>query len=87
MPTTKSAAKYLKTSERRRVANKSVKSRILTTRKQLHAAIASGDKDVSKESFRKYCSLLDKAAKKGIIKANNVNRRKSRAASRLAAMA
>jgi len=38
-----------------------------------------GDKTRAAEAFRSYCSVLARAAKKGVIKGNNADRRKSRA--------
>lgn len=86
MPTTKSAIKWMKTSEKRRTGNRALKSRIRAMRSGLHDAIAAGDKAECEKTFRRYCSVLDKAAKRGTLKANAANRRKSAAATRLAAM-
>ena len=83
MPNIKSAMKRMKTSEQRHLRNQSVKSRISTIRRQLYEAIASGDRNRSTETLKRYFSALDKAAKKGMIAANNASRRKSRAAARL----
>jgi len=86
MPHTKSARKRMKQSLRRRTANRSARSGILTARRRFLEALAKGDKVQSQELFRRYCSVLDKAAKKGVIKANAANRRKSRAALKLKAL-
>ena len=83
MPKIKSAAKRIKTSAKREVTNKAVKTRISSCRRNLRESIAGGDKEKSEQAFRAYCSVLDKAAKKGTIKSNNANRRKSRAAALL----
>jgi small subunit ribosomal protein S20 len=83
MPNTQSAKKRMKTDEKSRVSNKSVKSRITTTRKKLIEVIENGKLDESKKMFREYSSLLDKAVKKKIVKANAANRRKSRIALRI----
>ena len=83
MPNIKSAMKRMKTSEQRHLRNQSVKSRISTIRRQLYEAIASGDRNRSTETLKRYFSALDKAAKKGMIATNNASRRKSRAAARL----
>ncbi|MBN2301552.1 MAG: 30S ribosomal protein S20 [Lentisphaerae bacterium] len=84
MPTTKSATKHLKTSLGKRTANRATKTRILSIRKKLHAAITEGDKAAAEKLSREYCSALDKAAKKGSIKANNASRNKSRITRRMA---
>ena len=86
MPNIKSAKKRMKTSAERQDRNKTVKTRVASTRRNVLETIASGDKDAATESFRTYCSVLDRAVKKGVVKANTVNRRKSRVSHRLAAM-
>ena len=86
MPNTKSAAKCMRTSEKKRQANRSVKGHIATTRRKFSETVASGDKAKSEEHFRKYCSCLDKAVKQGIVKTNTADRSKSRAAVRLASL-
>ncbi len=86
MPNIKSAVKRVKTSEKRRVANKGAKSRIATLRRSLTQAVADGDATAGAEAYRAYCSAVDKAAKKGIIKQNAASRRKSRATRQLAAL-
>ncbi len=83
MANIKSAKKRIKTSAGRQVRNRSIKSEISTTRTKLHAAIAEGDKDKADEQFRRLGSLLDKAVKKGTVKANAASRRKSRAAAKM----
>ena len=70
----------------RRSKNRAEKSKINTTHKKLLETVAAGDKAKSKELFSLYCSVLDKALKHGVVKANTVNRSKSRAAARLATL-
>ena len=41
------------------------------------------DKEAATKAYQKYCSILDKSAKRGIITKNTANRRKARAAERL----
>ncbi len=86
MPTTKSAIKRIKTSAASEQRNKVLKSRIRTAKNKFYNAVEEKNKEVALEAFNKYCSALDKAAKKKIIKKNNVNRRKSRASKKLAAI-
>ena len=83
MPTTKSAAKRMRTSALKRRANQAEKSRLGTTRKQVLDAIAAGDKSKADALCREYCSQLDRAVKHGSIKANNASRHKARIAARL----
>ncbi len=86
MATTKSSKKRIRTSAKSEIANKAVKSRARTLRIQFFKAVDSGDKERGAELHKRLCSALDKAAKKGVFKANTVSRQKSRAAKRLAAM-
>lgn len=83
MPNIKSAKKRMKTSEKSRTRNRVVKRTIVTARKNLYDAIAGGDRAKCEDILRRYCSILDKAVKKGMVKANTANRRKSRAVARL----
>jgi small subunit ribosomal protein S20 len=83
MPNIKSAAKRMRQSAVRRSCNRSAKSAIHTMRNKIYAA-EPADKAAAKKLFSEYCSTLDKAVKTGIVKANTANRKKSRAAARLA---
>ena len=87
MPNIKSAIKRAKTSEIKRQKNAANRSALNTERRAYLAAVASGDKAKAGEEFKKFCSTLDKSAKKGAISKNAANRRKSRAAAKLGAMA
>ena len=86
MPNIKGAAKRAKTSEVKRVKNKGVMTLISTLRNDLYAAIAAGDKTKSQDLLKLYVSITDKAAKKGVIQKNAADRRKSRAAARMATL-
>ena len=86
MPNIKSAKKRMKTSARRAEANKPVKALVSSTQRKLSDAAAGGNKSLCDELFPKYCSVLDKAVKKGVLKANAADRRKSRMAARLTAV-
>ena len=79
MPITKSAAKRMQTSEVKRVANRAVRSKIASALKALRQVGAAGDAAKSQTALNAYFSVVDKAAKKGVIKGNNADRRKSRA--------
>ncbi len=87
MANIKSAVKRAKQSEANRLANRSVKSSILTSRKKVLDAIASGNKEEAAKLFIAYTSKLDKAAKKGVIAKNNASRKKSRVAISLSKLA
>lgn len=86
MPTLKSAAKRMRTSEKARVRNLLMTTRIRNTRRAFFEAVAAHNGDLAGNLFRVYCSLLDKAAKKGVIKKNTAVRRKGRASNKLRAL-
>jgi small subunit ribosomal protein S20 len=81
-----SAVKRAKQSEVSRMRNKAGKSRVLTARKKVLAAVASGNKDEATKAYSEYSSVLDKTAKKGIIPKNNASRKKSRMSASIAKM-
>lgn len=82
MPNTKSAKKDLLISERNRLRNQSVKSRIKTLRTKAIAAIDLAPA-ASADAVQKALTALDVAATKGIIHKNTAARRKSRLMKRL----
>jgi len=87
MPNIKSAKKRLRTADKNRVLNKTRRSRVTTTRRKFMETSVGDDKDAARQAFSAYCSALDNAVKRGAILKNNANRRKSRAAKRLAKVA
>ncbi len=87
MPNIKSAAKRVKTAAKANLRNRSVKSELLTYRRKVQEAIASGDKAAATSAVSVYASKLDKAVKKGVIKGNTADRKKSRSALALAKLA
>ncbi len=82
MPNTKSAKKDLKVSERNRLRNQSVKSRLKTLRTKAHAAIKT-DATASVDAVKDALKAFDVAATKGVIHPNTAARRKSRLMKRL----
>ena len=86
MPNIKSAAKRAKTAEQNRIKNMGIMTMVSTLRNDLYTAISAGDAAKSQELFRKYFSTVDKAAKKGVILKTAANRRKARAAARMATL-
>ena len=83
MPNIKSARKRMRTSEISRVRNKMVKTRVKNARRKMMEATTETPAPTSPETYRTYCSVLDKAAKKGVISKNTAIRRKRRAAERI----
>ncbi len=86
MANTKSAEKRTRSSERRRLRNRSVKSRLSRLEKGYLATVTAGKKDEAAKSLRAICSALDKAARGGVIPKPTANRKKGRLAVRLNAM-
>lgn len=86
MPNIKSAEKRVRTAEKRRVRNQSVKSSLRTAvKKVVVAAQAKSAEAVG--TFQLASSALDKAAAKGVIHPNKAARMKSRLAKRVNASA
>lgn len=77
MPNIKGAAKRMRQGAKRHVRNKAAKTEIKHVRREVLSA------EKIEAAYRKYCSILDKAAKHGIVKKNTAIRRKRRAAARL----
>lgn len=78
MPTTKTAEKEMRTAERRKARNKSVRGRTKTKLTSAEEAIAAGDLDKANAAVKSAISALDKEAEKGTEHPNNAARRKSR---------
>ena len=78
MAHTKSAKKRIRTSKKRRLHNRAIKSQIKTYIAKAEELILGGKLEVAEEAVRQAVSVLDKAARKGVIHANNAARRKSR---------
>ena len=78
MANTRSAAKRARQSARNASRNASVLSTLRTRQKKLLSAVTEGDEVTIREASVALSSLLDKAAKRGIIHRNLANRKKSR---------
>ena len=59
--------------------NVAVKARLHSEHKKLFKKADAGDQPATEEALRQFVSDLDKAVKKGIIKKNTADRKKSRA--------
>jgi small subunit ribosomal protein S20 len=86
MPNITSAVKRVRTSAKARLRNRAGKSEVASARRKVLNAIESNDQASAAKLYSTYSSTLDKAAKKGIIRANNASRKKSRIAQRIAKM-
>ena len=87
MPNTKSAERRLRNSTRRHLHNQSIKSRLKTLEKAYLALVTARNKNEASAALRTVTAAFDKAAKSGVLHANNASRKKSRLAVRLAGIA
>lgn len=78
MANIKSAIKRIRSSAKRQVRNRRVRTETRTFVKTAKANINEGKLDAAKDSVAVAMRALDKAAEKGIIHKNNAARRKSR---------
>lgn len=86
MANIKSQIKRIKTNEKARQRNQSVKSSVKTAIRKFREAAESGDKDKAIELQRAAARKLDKAASKGVIHANQAANKKSAMATRANAL-
>jgi small subunit ribosomal protein S20 len=82
MPNHKSAEKRVRQNERRRVVNRSNRSRLRTAVKELRSALEKGGKNAT-ELLPKTVSEIDKAVQKGVLHRNAAARHKSRLTARV----
>ena len=78
MPQIKSAQKRVRTSEKKRLINKSVSSQCKTNITKAEKLIFSGELESARGAVVEAMSSLDRAAEKGVIHPNTAARRKSR---------
>ncbi len=77
MANIKSQVKRIRTNERRRLRNQSVKSALRTAIRQFREAVAAGDKEKAGLTLVEASRKLDKAAGKGVIHRNQAANKKS----------
>ncbi len=87
MANIKSQIKRIKTNEKARLRNKSVKSSLKTAVRKFREAAAAGDVATANAHLLVASRQLDKAASKGVIHANQAANRKSAMAKRTAELA
>jgi len=63
--------------------NQQVRTRLKNARRIMMDTLEAKDAVAGDVAFRAYCSVLDKAAKSGVIKKNTAVRRKTNAANNL----
>ena len=57
--------------------NRIIKSEIKTLAKKFSSAVEAGEKEAAAALYKEYTSALDKAALKGTLHKNSVNRKKA----------
>lgn len=81
-----SALKRARQTEKRTAGNRANKSHMRSTLRGLRQALASGNADAARESYRATVSILDKAVQKGIMHDNTASRYKARLNARVKAL-
>ena len=87
MPIGKSATKVMRSTVKKKARNQSLYSLAKTNVVKAEKVISSGDVEAAKKSVTTAVSVLDRAAERGIIHANNAARRKGRLVKKLNAIA
>ncbi|HWC84712.1 MAG TPA: 30S ribosomal protein S20 [Pseudonocardiaceae bacterium] len=82
MANIKSQIKRIRTNEKARLRNKSVKSSLKTAVRRFREAAAAGEKDRALGELQTASRQLDKAVSKGVIHRNQAANRKSAMAKR-----
>jgi len=82
MPNHKSAEKRVRQNERRRVVNRSNRSRLRTAVKELRSSLDKDGKNAA-ELLPKTVSEIDKAVQKGVLHRNAAARHKARLTARV----
>lgn len=86
MPNIKSAKKRVRITNKKAILNNDFKSSMKTAIKNVEKSIHAGQKEEAYKNLDIAVRRIDKAAKKGIIKANTRDRSKSRLTKKVAAM-
>lgn len=82
----KSQIKRIKTNEKARQRNKSVKSALKTAVRRFRTAADTGDKEAAMSELKAASRSMDKAVSKGVLHANQAANRKSAMAQRANAL-
>jgi len=79
----KSSIKDIERSEKRRLRNKAVKSKVRTYIRKFNETAVSGNEEEKLKAFKRVQSEIDRAVSKGVLKPNTGARYKSRLAAKL----
>ncbi|MGO9816962.1 MAG: 30S ribosomal protein S20 [Acidocella sp.] len=82
-----SAEKRIRQTLKRTARNKARKSRVHTAIRKVEEAVAAGNKELALAAFRSAQPELQRAAGKGVLKANAVSRKISRLSASVKAVA
>ena len=82
----KSALKRARQNEIKRIRNRAVKTRVKKVVKNIRLALEEGSSDTAKDQLNTSKSVIDKAAKKGVIHKKTAARKISRLSKRLNAI-
>ncbi len=74
----KSAIKKMRQDEKRRLRNKSYKTRVKTVVKKVEVAVKEQNREAAEKALHEAISMIDRVASKGVIHKNNAARKKSR---------
>ena len=78
MPLKGSAAKRHRQSEKRRLRNKSVKTKVRTSTRKLIESVKANAIEDAQTQFKEVTHILDRAVSKGVLHRNTAARKKSR---------
>jgi small subunit ribosomal protein S20 len=84
MPNTKSAERRMRSSARKKIHNRTIKSRLHSLEKKYLTLVGAGKKEDAAKTLRDVSSAFDKAAKTGVVHKATADRKKSRLTLRLA---
>ena len=86
MPNTKSAERRMRSSARKRVHNRMVKSRLRSMERKYLSLIRAGKKQDARTMLPAVSSAFDRAAQTGVLHKATADRKKSRLSARLNAL-
>jgi small subunit ribosomal protein S20 len=78
MANTKSAAKRARQTKHRTLNNSRAGTQVKSAKRKLRDLIKAGDKAGAAQAYKEVSSVLDRAAKRGVLHKNNASRNKSR---------
>lgn len=87
MPTSLSAKKRMRQTEKQRLRNRRIRSALRTQIRKVEVAVDSGDAEAARREYQAAVKAIDKAVTKGVLHRNTAGRRKSRLAGRVNTMA